>query len=1259
MKLKKLRLQIPKNSSLAKVEYMDPYVNDFDNKETWMTPNDILPPTYTYETLQEAIDNGLKIDTFKIQNHVSENKKDLDIAKGGIAPDNLILTQYDAEGHVALAWISAQARLYRNCNVLYNKFYSCSLETITNTLNPAYSHDSDIVSINYSSGRVKIEYDTAIGASYEGRIIYNEPPLEVNKDYILSYGTGFGNGYNIFDNSNSARFVPHPEEEYIGISDSFDSNTVIQRYVTNTPDAYLFLKTKIIISIIVEYEDATEEIFESKPMNGDLTTVLNDVWFTKIKLTKNYTGLRIKVVVLNDELEAHSEGSATIGDSYDMSYEATYLCVHDYIPSDVFVKKESNTNFIDNNIQILLGTDVDTIVTVMNLSENTKKELYVDNEKIDYIIPFDNFRNMDGTVADKNSDGTVVFPKIKLNDNDDHWTVVDSNADINTEYTSISSRISLKNVNGLPDGDILKEQNLKDSFIGFIPVTVDKSWSDIHKIFSKDISFEINKNGNISTTKILLDSSTDSDILMYLQIPLSEASKLDLETIENFTYTDYTSDVKLRIPATDIVDANGRCTHVIIPIEYTASEYEHIFQRFIHIVASKDTNLNGIILFSLKASAIIYKLSSIESIPYKMGANSLNASRFAATSFYLESTNKVYVVGGRSVFNTATPVYLDDIEIDLSTGLNAPATYQLPVRAANLASFVLNGNAYVLTDDKLYLFDPNSGYVSKNNFPIVTKNPIPFVLDNEIYVLCTGSTPSLYVYNESTDSWIPKNNPRFGPEEPILNIGSGSYFEDSENKIHIVYEDNSNNVTWHSHIMYDKTEDVWIGKAHLVTNHDDKGVVPHVMSCVYEGRHTGAVCNLAIYSAGYGLWGESDVWIYDDINDAWIQKENVYSGSSVGGFMCKVSKYRYISGGGYAGYPDGTRADYNSNKRIFDFITNIGFIKTFVAEYDGFVDTSYDDRTIDLYDINSNSAQNKTKLDIKYMYDLTYDETKEIYMEYDLNTGTEDLAVYEDISVLQITIDKNIYAYTYGIPKIDLNIAVTDDNQDWLTVIDGAHNTIKPVVFENSTNHIDYAAISLNNKKEKDPDIVTTNISCRYLKISVPDNNMYSRDKSTGIATPLNQKGLYLRGLNVFTTTDIPYSITTLGNATLDGILLLKTELEEILRKPVKDTRHDIKITSDIIIDLGSIVNVSKIYLVIGKYAESTKYEGTYSFSVSTDGITYNYTQAFDPMSVSAESYLESLVVKKFIYGLGHIGLYQLMLTIRDNETTLCKLKGE
>ena len=28
------------------------------------------------------------------------------------------------------------------------------------------------------------------------------------------------------------------------------------------------------------------------------------------------------------------------------------------------------------------------------------------------------------------------------------------------------------------------------------------------------------------------------------------------------------------------------------------------------------------------------------------------------------------------------------------------------------------------------------------------------------------------------------------------------------------------------------------------------------------------------------------------------------------------------------------------------------------------------------------------------------------------------------------------------------------------------------------------------------------------------------------------------------------------------------------------------------------------------------------------DGITYNYTQTHDPMSVSAESYLENLVVK-------------------------------
>ena len=168
-----------------------------------------------------------------------------------------------------------------------------------------------------------------------------------------------------------------------------------------------------------------------------------------------------------------------------------------------------------------------------------------------------------------------------------------------------------------------------------------------------------------------------------------------------------------------------------------------------------------------------------------------------------------------------------------------------------------------------------------------------------------------------------------------------------------------------------------------------------------------------------------------------------------------------------------------------------------------------------------------------------------------------------------------------------------------------------------------YVVVDISNlKNEPDTTIETSNIDLRYVKISFPNNNAYTRVKSSGVLTPLNLTELYLRGLDIESEgLYVPYAIVKNGEASIDGILCTDTELAYFLRSDVKDTRSDIKIKSELIIDLGSIKSVSKIKAILGKFDNNMKYESEYSVHYSKDNINYKLLYTSAPTDVSTEEY--------------------------------------
>ena len=168
-----------------------------------------------------------------------------------------------------------------------------------------------------------------------------------------------------------------------------------------------------------------------------------------------------------------------------------------------------------------------------------------------------------------------------------------------------------------------------------------------------------------------------------------------------------------------------------------------------------------------------------------------------------------------------------------------------------------------------------------------------------------------------------------------------------------------------------------------------------------------------------------------------------------------------------------------------------------------------------------------------------------------------------------------------------------------------------------------FVVVDISNlKKEPDTTIETSDIDLRYVKISFPNNNAYTRVKASGVLTPLNLTELYLRGLDIESEgLDVPYSIVKNGEASIDGILCTDAELAYFLRSDVKDTRSDIKIKSELIIDLGSIKSVSKIKAILGKFDSNMKYESEYSVYCSKDNTSYKLLYTVSPTSVTTEEY--------------------------------------
>lgn len=264
------------------------------------------------------------------------------------------------------------------------------------------------------------------------------------------------------------------------------------------------------------------------------------------------------------------------------------------------------------------------------------------------------------------------------------------------------------------------------------------------------------------------------------------------------------------------------------------------------------------------------------------------------------------------------------------------------------------------------------------------------------------------------------------------------------------------------------------------------------------------------------------------------------------------------------------------------------------------------------------------QMDIFVSNPPVFREEDDIHVEYELSS--EDAAT--DMKGLQVFVDKGPYVER-GTIVSSFSIAVTENDDNWLTILDTNQGSLKPIIELGKTNpYYDYAVVNLNGFSGRDPNLEGTTIKARYVKIGIPNNNMYTRNKSTGVTTALNQKGLYLRGLDVKTDVVVDYTITDNGGATLDGVSITNENLKQILKKSVKDTRHDIKISTDMVIDLGVEKDVLMIAVTLGKYAENDKYEGGYTISVSSDNASYTTILTTSPTNITPEQYLQASKIK-------------------------------
>ncbi len=270
-------------------------------------------------------------------------------------------------------------------------------------------------------------------------------------------------------------------------------------------------------------------------------------------------------------------------------------------------------------------------------------------------------------------------------------------------------------------------------------------------------------------------------------------------------------------------------------------------------------------------------------------------------------------------------------------------------------------------------------------------------------------------------------------------------------------------------------------------------------------------------------------------------------------------------------------------------------------------------------DVDAISSNLTIQLESRALYDPIFDDTKDVQIEYDAP-----LADWENTEVdcIQLLVDLDQYTESYGSPNVSLSVAVTANEKDWLTIIDSELGMLADVEFENISNKFAYSIVDVSEVKLNESVPESDIIKGRYIKISLPQNNLYSRNKTTGVLTPENKTELFIRGLDVIDTDNIGYSILNTGNATKNGATISALDLRNSLMSLLKDVRSDIKIFSDLIIDLGSEKNIANVNLVLGKYDNTLKYESAYTISVSSDNITYKTLYTSNPQGITPEQYL-------------------------------------
>ena len=177
-----------------------------------------------------------------------------------------------------------------------------------------------------------------------------------------------------------------------------------------------------------------------------------------------------------------------------------------------------------------------------------------------------------------------------------------------------------------------------------------------------------------------------------------------------------------------------------------------------------------------------------------------------------------------------------------------------------------------------------------------------------------------------------------------------------------------------------------------------------------------------------------------------------------------------------------------------------------------------------------------------------------------------------------------------------------------------------------------YLSIDISNIAEPDSTKTYSKIKGKVLKVTIPDNNMYLRNTTTGAVTNI-------AGSKEFAIRDIVINNAgTILDFTLSGLTKL-TYNNEVFEGAAADTKFTqlLKDTdfvnidfsnlkaegSEILIDLGSEKEFDTVNIITGKTVTGGIHEMKYSVTISSDGSSFTDVISMDPAAFTEEMFLK------------------------------------